>query len=62
MENDPTRGWRELSPEIDLHIVPGNHGDMVQEPNVRELAQKLQASLAHASSPSFCASSETRCI
>jgi malonyl CoA-acyl carrier protein transacylase len=39
---DPTWGWRELSAKpVELHIVPGNHFTMMNEPFVRDLAKQV---------------------
>jgi amino acid adenylation domain-containing protein len=38
------RGWTELAlAGIEIHSVPGNHFDMVREPHVRILAERLRA-------------------
>jgi thioesterase domain-containing protein len=39
---DATLGWRDLAEnDIQVRIVPGNHGSITGKPFVRELAQKL---------------------
>ncbi|WP_327331611.1 non-ribosomal peptide synthetase [Calothrix rhizosoleniae] len=39
-------GWNRLSQrEVEIHTVPGNHISMLNEPNVKVLAQTLQKSL-----------------
>ena len=44
---EPTWGWRELSAyPVELHIVPGNHFTMINEPSVRDLAKQLKACLS----------------
>jgi non-ribosomal peptide synthase protein (TIGR01720 family) len=43
---DPAMGWGPLSTEaVDVYRVPGDHGKMVVEPNVRVLAQHVRACL-----------------
>jgi hypothetical protein len=37
-------GWRRLSPEVDLHVVPGNHYSILTR-NVAELSTTLEACL-----------------
>jgi len=34
--DDATRGWRGFSPDVQVHVVPGNHRTMFAEPNVRD--------------------------
>jgi thioesterase domain-containing protein len=44
---DSKDGWRELvRGQIETHEIPGNHLNIIKEPGVRELAEKLRASLA----------------
>jgi len=39
---DPTLGWGDLAEgEVQVRIVPGNHGSIATEPLVRQLAKKL---------------------
>jgi thioesterase domain-containing protein len=39
---DISRGWKRLSTEgVDTHLVSGNHLNMLDEPHVRDLAEKL---------------------
>jgi len=39
---DPTLGWVDWADEgVDVQVVPGNHANMVYEPNVAVLAKKL---------------------
>jgi thioesterase domain-containing protein/acyl carrier protein len=48
---DPTLGWREWAlAGVDVHVVPGNHANMVYEPHVEVLAEKLRDCLNHAQS------------
>ena len=47
LKADPTWGWSEISSEpVDIHRVPGSHESMVLEPDVRALAEKLNACIA----------------
>jgi amino acid adenylation domain-containing protein len=42
----PTLGWGELvEGEVEIHEVPGSHTDVMEEPTVRLLAEKLMARL-----------------
>jgi thioesterase domain-containing protein len=44
-------GWRELvSGTIDAHEISGNHINIIKEPHVRALADKLRSCLRHAQS------------
>ena len=46
---DRNLGWSQLvAGGIDVHDVPGHHGSIVVEPNVRYLAVKLRASIDEA--------------
>lgn len=48
---DPTLGWSEWTvEEVEVHVVPGNHANMVYEPHVKGLAEKLRDGLNHAQS------------
>ncbi|MDZ4347202.1 MAG: amino acid adenylation domain-containing protein, partial [Candidatus Binatia bacterium] len=48
---DPTLGWREWAvEEVEVHVVAGNHANMVYEPHVEVLAEKLRDCLNHAQS------------
>ena len=43
---DPTMGWKQLSVEdVAIHPVAGNHLSMLQEPYVKELAERLNTLL-----------------
>lgn len=42
---DSTLGWNQLSSEIDVHIVPGNHFSMLKKPNVQLLGEQLRQCL-----------------
>ncbi|MBL8861137.1 MAG: SDR family NAD(P)-dependent oxidoreductase [Planctomycetes bacterium] len=47
---EPQNGWGPYLPAgLDVHVVPGNHDNMVLEPNVRVLAARLRACLDRAS-------------
>jgi thioesterase domain-containing protein len=49
---DPTLGWSEwANARVEVHVVPGNHANMVYEPHVKVLAEKLRDCLNHAQSP-----------
>ncbi|WP_155743619.1 thioesterase domain-containing protein [Scytonema sp. UIC 10036] len=39
---EPTLGWEEAIANIELHVIPGYHEYMVDQPNVSILAQKLK--------------------
>ena len=46
---DSKDGWRELvKGRIDTHEIPGNHLNIIKEPGVRSLAEKLRAALDQA--------------
>jgi aspartate racemase len=46
---DLVEGWRTLAGGgIEVHEVPGNHLDIVKEPHVQDLAQKLKSCLQSA--------------
>src|SRR5882762_4918398 len=43
---DPQLGWGKLAGGIlEVHIVPGKHGDVLREPNVQSLAEELKKCL-----------------
>jgi hypothetical protein len=48
---DVEDGWRQLVTELDVHEVPGDHGDIIREPNVRLLAEKLRHCMDAAQPP-----------
>lgn len=51
---DPTMGWGEIiQGGLEIHRIPGTHLNMLQEPQVQVLAEKLQACLTqfHTSHP-----------
>jgi amino acid adenylation domain-containing protein len=49
--SDPMFGWsRWASGGVDLHVVPGNHANMVYKPHVEVLAEKLRACVEQATS------------
>jgi thioesterase domain-containing protein len=49
---DELNGWgRYLPGGVDLHICPGNHSKMCEEPHVRTLARKMRGALDQASPP-----------
>ncbi len=48
---DPTMGWSDWARDgVEVHVVPGNHANMMYEPHVEHLARKLTVCLdrAHA--------------
>ena len=48
---DPTLGWSQWAvEEVEVYVVPGNHANMVYEPHVGVLAEKLRDCLNHAQS------------
>jgi thioesterase domain-containing protein/acyl carrier protein len=48
---DPTMGWSDwASGGVEVHIVPGNHANLMYEPHVEVLAEKLTACLNQAQS------------
>ncbi|BAZ09580.1 amino acid adenylation [Calothrix sp. NIES-4071] len=46
----PDLGWNKFSITTSIHVVPGNHMTMMQEPYVQVLAAQLRASLEHSAS------------
>jgi thioesterase domain-containing protein len=42
---DVEDGWRQLVTELEVHKIPGNHLDMIKEPHVQVLAEKLRLCL-----------------
>jgi thioesterase domain-containing protein len=41
--DDPHLGWGRIATDgVDTHIIPGNHRQIVREPSVQELGQRLQ--------------------
>jgi amino acid adenylation domain-containing protein len=49
--SDPTMGWSEwASGGVEVHVVPGNHANLMYEPHVEVLAEKLTACLNQAQS------------
>jgi amino acid adenylation domain-containing protein len=49
--NDPTLGWSEwASGGVEVHVVPGNHANLMYEPHVEVLAEKLTTCLNQAQS------------
>jgi thioesterase domain-containing protein len=48
---DPTLGWSKwASGGVEVHVVPGNHANLMYEPHVEVLAEKLTACLNQARS------------
>jgi amino acid adenylation domain-containing protein len=47
--SDPTLGWSEwASGGVEVHVVPGNHANLMYKPHVKVLAEKLTACLNQA--------------
>jgi thioesterase domain-containing protein/NADP-dependent 3-hydroxy acid dehydrogenase YdfG len=46
--HDAQAGWRSFASEIVVHVAPGNHYTMMQEPHVQRLAERLQACIRQA--------------
>lgn len=45
-QKDPSLGWRSVARmELEIHFISGDHLQLLFQPHVKELAQKLQASL-----------------
>lgn len=42
--DDPTLGWRDVAPDIDLHVIPGNHYTCLTD-HLRILAEHLKSCL-----------------
>lgn len=42
---DVEDGWRQLVAELEVHNIPGNHLDIIREPHVQVLAEKLNQCL-----------------
>lgn len=40
---DPYARWHELAGSVEVHDIPGHHGDIIVEPEVVQLAQELRA-------------------
>ena len=50
--HDPQMGWGKLAGGgVEVHVVSGNHTDMLREPHVQVLAEKLRVCLDEAQSP-----------
>src|SRR5208283_292167 len=48
---DPTMGWSGwASGGVEVHLVPGNHANMMYEPHVEALAKAVTACIAQADS------------
>ncbi|MEG4836965.1 amino acid adenylation domain-containing protein [Microcoleus sp. B9-D4] len=48
---EPALGWNEFSSTIHIHVVPGNHSTMMQQPHVQVLATQLLSYLEQAQAP-----------
>lgn len=44
--HDPFLGWRELAPEVEVHLVQGSHHNLLEVPYVESLAHALSRYLA----------------
>jgi thioesterase domain-containing protein len=54
---DPTMGWSDwASGGVEVHLIPGNHANLMYEPHVAVLAEQLTACLDQAE----CAEVEAR--
>ena len=49
-EQEPARGWDSLTSGVEIHPIPGNHSNLLDEPNVKGLAEALRNSLERAAS------------
>ena len=58
---DLSLGWATLSADQEIHLVPGDHRGLLQEPNVRVLARMLQECVDRvaAGTPEFPGSAAT---
>jgi aspartate racemase len=45
---DVEDGWRQLVSELEVHEIPGNHCDIIREPNVKILAEKIRGCIDEA--------------
>jgi acyl-coenzyme A synthetase/AMP-(fatty) acid ligase/thioesterase domain-containing protein/acyl carrier protein len=45
---DPTAGWNEYAEKVEVHDVPGDHANLLSEPNVRFLAEELKKCIQEA--------------
>jgi acyl-coenzyme A synthetase/AMP-(fatty) acid ligase/thioesterase domain-containing protein/acyl carrier protein len=59
VRKDLTSGWSEYADELEVHEVPGNHANLINEPNVQTLAETLKKCIQEAQSirPAEAASS-----
>ena len=49
--SDPTLGWSKWAAGgVEVHVVPGNHANMVYKPHVEVLAEAMRTCLDHAQS------------
>lgn len=52
---DPTLGWSQWAvEEVEIYVVPGNHANMVYQPHVEILAEKLSACISQAQLAEEC--------
>ena len=45
---DPLYGWRGLSDQVEMYVIPGDHDTILAEPQVRQLARKMTECIARA--------------
>ena len=50
VRKDLTAGWSVYADELDVHEVPGNHANLINEPNVQTLAETLKKCIQEAQS------------
>ena len=42
LSSDPTLGWGNLTRDVSVHVIPGTHEKMLEEPNVQILVRRAQ--------------------
>ena len=42
VSHDPSMGWGQYAQEVSIHIIPGSHLGLFQEPNISHIARALQ--------------------
>ena len=45
----PDLGWGELAEDVEVYDLPGHHSNLLKEPQIQVLAQKLKLCLARSS-------------
>lgn len=48
VRQDPTEGWDKFATQLEIHDVPGDHGTLLNEPQVGNLAEELKKCLQDA--------------